>query len=161
MCDWSVVMGGITRPSGMASGRQRAASERGAALVEFAIVLPLLLILLFGVIDFGFLINRNTMINNAAREGGREAMFGSDVSTIEARIRDAAAILDQDRLTVTITCTTPDRLPCPGAYDDNWAAGGSVLVQVDYEYRYITPVADMFGIGPPTLSSTVEMRIEG
>ncbi|MFO7983957.1 MAG: TadE/TadG family type IV pilus assembly protein [Desulfuromonadales bacterium] len=47
--------------------------QTGAAAVEFAIVLPLLLILLFGIIEFGFLWLQNTYIANAAREGARVA----------------------------------------------------------------------------------------
>jgi len=46
--------------SRIGSEPDRKAGERGAALVEFAMVLPLLLILVLGVIDFGYLINRHT-----------------------------------------------------------------------------------------------------
>ena len=125
-------------------------------------VLPLLLILVLGVIDFGYLINRHTLINNAAREGAREAMFGADTATIEDRVREAAAILDQADLTVTITCMTPGGTPCPGvSYDDEWEPGGAVIVEVNYDYEYITPIVGMLGMGPTQLLSSVEMRIEG
>jgi Flp pilus assembly protein TadG len=46
-------------------------SQKGAALVEFAIVLPLLLILVFGIIDFSFLLYNKASITNASREGAR------------------------------------------------------------------------------------------
>lgn len=46
-------------------------SEKGAAVVEFAVILPLLLLIVFGIIEFGFLIYNKAMITNASREGAR------------------------------------------------------------------------------------------
>ena len=46
-------------------------SERGAALVEFALALPLLLVVIAGIVDFGFLFQRYEVLTNAAREGAR------------------------------------------------------------------------------------------
>jgi hypothetical protein len=48
-------------------------SERGAALVEFALALPLLLVVIGGIVDFGFLFQRYEVLTNAAREGARLA----------------------------------------------------------------------------------------
>ena len=45
--------------------------QRGAAAVEFAIVLPLLLVFVFGIIEFGFLLYDKAVITNASREGAR------------------------------------------------------------------------------------------
>jgi Flp pilus assembly protein TadG len=45
--------------------------ERGAALVEFALALPLLLVIIAGIVDFGFLFQRYEVVTNAAREGAR------------------------------------------------------------------------------------------
>ena len=58
--------------------RQRSgAGERGAAMVEMAIVLPVLLLLVFGIIDFGRLYNTQVTLTHAAREGIRDyAIFG-------------------------------------------------------------------------------------
>jgi len=49
----------------------RSTGEIGASAVEFAIILPVLLILVFGIIEFGFAIYDKTMITNASREGAR------------------------------------------------------------------------------------------
>jgi Flp pilus assembly pilin Flp len=57
----------------MASMTLRRRSERGAALVEFALVLPLLLVVIAGIVDFGFLFQRYEVLTNAAREGARLA----------------------------------------------------------------------------------------
>jgi Flp pilus assembly protein TadG len=51
--------------------------ERGAALVEFALVLPLLLVVIAGIVDFGFLFQRYEVVTNAAREGARLASLPS------------------------------------------------------------------------------------
>ena len=51
--------------------RKQPSSERGAELVEFALVLPLLLLLVLGIVDFGFLFQRFEVVTNAAREGAR------------------------------------------------------------------------------------------
>lgn len=55
--------------------------ESGQALVEFALVLPLLLALLCGIIDFGWLYYNQITLNNAAREGARYAVIHYDPST--------------------------------------------------------------------------------
>ena len=50
-----------------------AASERGAELIEFALVFPLLLLIVLGIVDFGFMFQRLEVVTNAAREGARIA----------------------------------------------------------------------------------------
>ena len=56
-------------------------SEHGQALVEFALVLPIFLILLCGIIDFGWLYYNQITLNNAAREGARYAVIHYDPAT--------------------------------------------------------------------------------
>ncbi len=51
------------------------ACERGAELVEFAFVFPTLLLVMLGIIDFGFLFQRYEVVTNAAREGARVAIL--------------------------------------------------------------------------------------
>ncbi len=67
--------------------------ERGAALVEFALALPLLLVVLAGIVDFGFVFQRYEVITNAAREGARLATLpGYDSTAVEiagASVRQA------------------------------------------------------------------------
>jgi hypothetical protein len=69
--------------------RLRVRSERGAELVEFALVLPLLLVLVGGIIDFGFLFQRYEVVTNAAREGARlGSLPGYDDADVRARVRE-------------------------------------------------------------------------
>ena len=57
--------------------------EEGQAMVEFALVLPLLLVLLFGIIDFGWLFYNKIDVNNASREGARYAAIHYSETDIE------------------------------------------------------------------------------
>ena len=50
-------------------------AERGAELVEFALVFPMLLLVMLGIMDFGFLFQRYEVVTNAAREGARVAIL--------------------------------------------------------------------------------------
>jgi hypothetical protein len=63
----------------MAGGRGGGRGERGSAAVEFAIVLPILVLVLFGVVDFSIAMYDKTIVTSASREGARfGAMFRSD-----------------------------------------------------------------------------------
>jgi Flp pilus assembly protein TadG len=70
------------------SGRAR--GERGAALVEFALALPLLLVIIAGIVDFGFAFQRYEVVTNAAREGARMAVLpvGYSDAEIQTRVRE-------------------------------------------------------------------------
>jgi len=57
-------------------------ADRGSAAVEFAMVLPLLLLLVFGIIDFGRMLNAKITLNEAAREGARSAALQSESAGI-------------------------------------------------------------------------------
>jgi Flp pilus assembly protein TadG len=61
-----------------------AAREQGAAAVEMALVLPLLLLLVFGIIEFGFIFNRYISVTHAAREGVRQLAVGVDPGAASA-----------------------------------------------------------------------------
>ena len=129
----------------MAAVRRRTRSwlsEEGAELVEFAIVLPLLLLVLFGIIDFGLLFQRYHVVTNAAREGARIAVLpgygDADVQTRVSQFLTAAG------LTETATVPAPARTVVP-------LVGGQcisvVSVSVDYPYSYsaIGGLASYFG----------------
>ena len=64
-------------------------NRRGAAIVEFAVVLPLLLLLLFGIIDFGWVFLVRQTLTNAAREGARVAVLRtSTADDVSDRVRE-------------------------------------------------------------------------
>jgi Flp pilus assembly protein TadG len=125
-------------------------NERGQAIVEFAIVLPLLLILLFGVIDFGRALQTYITINNASREGARLGSINPDAD-VDAKVRDAAGEFDNDGLAIAVS------------FPDGKDSGDSVVVDVDYEYSFITPLGsfvEALSGGTLTLGTSSDMRIE-
>jgi Flp pilus assembly protein TadG len=66
------------------------AKDRGAVVVEFAIVLPLLLMVVFGIVEFGIYFDRQQALNASAREGARyAALADTQASEIEGRARNA------------------------------------------------------------------------
>lgn len=64
--------------------------QRGAALVEFVIVVPLLLLLLLGIMEFGMIMHDYIMLAQGAREGARTAAIGQPVQAIRARVIEAS-----------------------------------------------------------------------
>ncbi|OLB78114.1 MAG: hypothetical protein AUI14_14165 [Actinobacteria bacterium 13_2_20CM_2_71_6] len=130
------------RTPATAAGRAR---DRGAAAVEMALVLPLLLFLLFGVIDFGRMLNTQLTLTEAAREGARSAALGQNA---DARVRAAATNLSG--LTDTITT-------CP--------AGGSstanATVTATVSFRFVTPLAVLAPLFGGSLGSAVPLTGKG
>jgi hypothetical protein len=70
--------------------RARTGGEGGAAAVEMALVMPLLLLLVFGIIEFGFIFNRYITLTHAAREGVRQLALGTDSGAAVAGAEGAA-----------------------------------------------------------------------
>ncbi len=68
-------------PISNGSEATRRGDERGAALVEFALALPLLLVVIAGIVDFGFVFQRYEVVTNAAREGARLAVAAWTTTT--------------------------------------------------------------------------------
>jgi len=86
--------------------RRRAATDshdRGSVAVEFALLLPVLLLIIFGTIDFGRAINAQITLTQAAREGARLASLGYTSSAVTTRTQSAATGLSNVTVTVT-TC---------------------------------------------------------
>jgi Flp pilus assembly protein TadG len=142
---------------------RRVGSQRGAAAVEFAIVVPLLFLLIFGIIDFGFGFHAWDASENAAREGARVAAVDPNTADILARVRNSSNFLNQSKLSVAITCSTNNGSSfgaCAPA--TSWLEGDIIRVTVTYAYAYITPLPHMIGLGS-TLNETAisESRFEG
>lgn len=104
--------------------------ERGQALVEFAVVLPVLVLLLLGLMEFGRILHALLTVQNAAREGARLGITGATDGEIEARVRQAAASLeganDPARLTVEVTPPAAAR-----------RVGQDLTVTVRYKFGFV------------------------
>jgi Flp pilus assembly protein TadG len=139
--------------------RRRAATDsrdRGSVAVEFALLLPVLLLIIFGVIDFGRAINAQITLTQAAREGARLASLGYSTSAVQARAQSAATGLSPVTVTVSSSCPS-------GA-----GMGVDAVVQTSYQFSFITPVGAFaamfgsasFGSSTLTLTATGEMPCE-
>jgi hypothetical protein len=70
--------------------RHRPDRDSGAAAVEFAILLIPLVLIIFGIVEFGIYFHRAQGMHAAAREGGRVAAVGFDVAAVEERVEEVA-----------------------------------------------------------------------
>ena len=65
-----------------------ARDQRGAVAVEFALIMPMLCLLVFGIIEFGFMLNRDMIVGNASRDGARAASLADPYADICKAIKD-------------------------------------------------------------------------
>ncbi len=136
--------------------------RRGQSMVEFALVLPIFVLILVGIFDFGRGIYAFNTISNAAREGARLAIVDQTVPHIQEVAAGASVSLDILPADVIVDFRfweTPD-VPgsCAGALagDDNNSASivqCLAVVTVPYEYEAATPI-----IG--SLLGTIDMKGE-
>jgi Flp pilus assembly protein TadG len=140
--------------------RRHSDGERGAVAVEFALVFPVLILIILGILEFGFGYHAWDVTQNAAREGARVGAVDARVDDIEARVRGTSNVLDQSLLHVTVQCQPA----AGGAFSSNPCAdaGDVVRVTVVYRYDYITPLPNFVSMGDSmTLTSVSEARFEG
>lgn len=135
--------------------------DRGAAAVEFALVLPVLLLVIFGIIDFGRMLNAQLQVSEAAREGARAA---SVITGSSSQRSDAA----RDRIALFSSSTTGgvEYVPAESGFCGNNPGTDQVnTVVAAYQFSFITPVGDIGGFfgsgghwgGPVTLKATSVM----
>ena len=75
--------------------------ERGAVAVEFAYLAPILIMLLFGIVQFGLAMWRVSVVESAAREGARIAALGASEAEVTSRVQAAATGFEASELTVS------------------------------------------------------------
>jgi TadE-like protein len=131
----------------------------GQSLAEFALVLPVLLLMFMGILDFGRAVYAYNTLSNAAREGARVAIVDQTVTGgIPAgaqRAADQATGLGVDPSTdVDVTYTAPDGSACP-----SHAIGCVATVDVRHQFRAITPIVGNI-VGPIDLESSTALVIE-
>jgi Flp pilus assembly protein TadG len=135
--------------------RRRICREDGAAAIEFALVLPLLLILVFGIIDFGRLLFTANTLTSAVREGARFASVQEVLSEGDVRSHMAPYLsvalggspVDQNTIVLS------DAVDAAGVHN--------VTVRItEYTFTAITPFANLVGMGSVTLSPEATFRWE-
>ncbi|MGY2004195.1 TadE/TadG family type IV pilus assembly protein [Blastococcus sp. SYSU DS1024] len=135
------------------SGRLR--DERGASAVEFAFIVPLLIVLVIGIVEFGHAFQVQGTLSAAAREGVRAMALRNDPVDARNVVRTAAASLNpgitDDQIDITIVGGTVETCPTTGAGDT------AVRLTITYSKPYLT---DFFG-AEIELTGTGVMRCNG
>lgn len=155
-------------------------SERGQAIIELALTLPLLLLVVLGIFDFGFMFQRYEVVTNAAREGARVAvlpgyqpqdaqnralayldaggMGGAGITTVACAAN--RVLTPNTRCVSVVTSTTT--LPAVGTAPAKTVEQVAVAVEFDYEFQFVGPLMDVFGsgLGTTRLRAVSIMRAE-
>lgn len=129
--------------------RPRSVEPRGQSLVEFALILPVLLILLLGVVDFGRAVAAYNSVSNAARTAARLAIVDQNPDRVREAAEDAAGLAP---ITVDFDPNANADAPCVVTVCRIW-------VKVSYQYVPATPVFSNL-VGTITVSATSELPIE-
>jgi len=136
----------------------RRRQQRGQALVEFALVLPVFFLLVAGMFDFGLGIYSDLTLVNAAREGARLGIIDpGNTTAIEQRVRAMASSLDASKLSVRIACERASGGAFTPCSKPMWQPGDATSVTVEYDYTTFFPL--LFGTEIP-LASEARMRVE-
>jgi Flp pilus assembly protein TadG len=116
-------------------------------MVEFTLILPVLLVVLFGIIQFGIAFNNYVALTDAVRQGARfaavDAMAVDPVGDTKTKVKNASGDLDPTKVTPTVTST--------------WVHGADVVVTATYPYSI-----NLLGmvIASGNLTSTTTERVE-
>jgi Flp pilus assembly protein TadG len=130
----------------------RLRDERGQAMVEFALVLPILMALLLGIIQFGIVFNNYITLTDATRAGARKAAVsrfdGDSGASAKLEVENSAQGLDQSKLAPTISVTASPDWNTPG---------NEVTVTASYPYSI-----NILGwtVKAGNLTSTTKERLE-
>jgi Flp pilus assembly protein TadG len=127
---------------------QRALRRRdGQALVEFAILVPVLIVLLLGIVDIARMTGDYLVVLHGTREGVRVAITGARESEIRSRVETVTETLDRDRLSVDVS-------PAGGTAE----SGRDVEVSVVYRYQ-VMAITWLIG-GEVPLTGRLRGRVE-
>ena len=132
-----------------AAADRRTRRSRGQAMVEFTLILPLLLLLILGIYQFGQTYADYIQVTNAARDGGRKALVSrsdaSGVADVISTAKNATWWLDKNQIAVSVSPGQP------------WTTGQNVTVTVTYPYS-INLLG--FVVASGTLKSATTVRME-
>jgi hypothetical protein len=152
--------------------RSKSSSQKGASAVEFALLLPLLMLITFGIIEFGLFMYNQQIITNASREGARAGI----VARVPARLPEGPEIPPQEASCVSTNPLDPVSISCVvgnycrnhlvsfsstavsprvsvGGYAATPMYGTNLIVTVTYDYHFLV-LPNFFTSLAPHLTST-------
>jgi hypothetical protein len=136
--------------------KMKNSKNRGQTLVEWALILPLLLLIVFTIFDLGRGIYYYSVVYNAAREGARFGIISPcDVAAIKQEVRQRAVALDipENKINVNWTFPDPDDPVCNISV---YRYPSTIIVSVESEFTPATPFVGSF-----TIRSSSTMKVEG
>jgi len=125
---------------------RRVFGERGSAIVEFALVLPILLVVTLALVQVGLIVRDQLLVVQAARAGAREAAVQADETAIRQAALDAGPGLNGDRLDVSV--------------QRSGSAGDPVTVDVTYDEIVAVPFVSWLFPPSASLHAAATMRQE-
>jgi|GraSoiStandDraft_39_1057311.scaffolds.fasta_scaffold376697_2 Flp pilus assembly protein TadG len=137
-------------------GRTRSDNEHGATLVEFAFILPIFVLFVFGIIDFGWAFAQNLDVTHATREAARLAVVNGaagneSLTQLCTDIRGRLSEVNPTAATISLGLQDTN---ADGALD----AGDNVTASISYPLRSLSGLSSRFLSG--NLSATAVMRME-
>jgi Flp pilus assembly protein TadG len=119
-------------------------SDKGQSLVEFALIVPVLLLLLLGIMDFARIFHAYLTIDHAGREAAREASIGKVEPAITEKAVEQGASIGLKTANVHVSPGSP---------------GTNATITIEYPITFLTPMVGNI-VGPLTLKDTTIMRVE-
>ena len=122
----------------------RSARDRGAVMVELAFILPILVMLLVGIIEFGRAYSAQVSIQGAAREGARSLALRESSGAVDAAVQGAAG---------SAQVTSVTKVACPVASNGSTTAYATVTVNATFTFSI-----PFISLGTRNMSATARMR---
>ena len=133
----------------MRFGHALSSREKGQAMVEFTLILPVLLMIIMGIVEFGRAYSAYLTIQNAAREGVRLGITGATDAEVATAVEQVASTLDPSALTVNVTPAETSRSP-----------GELLTVTVSYRFQFLVPLISNIVGSLGNFTSSMTMRLE-
>jgi len=148
--------------------RRLMGSERSQSVVEFVLVLPIFLVLVMGIIDFGMGFGAYVQLRNAAREGARYAVVGNPAGSYPADCTGNVTDSVIGHVCIAVNDLNLDDMQSVSVqYPNGQASGNSVVVRAQYSYQLITPLGEFVTFftggsfpGHLVMTATSDMRLE-
>lgn len=132
--------------------------EMGTTAVEFALTVVILLLFVFGIIEFGVLLYDKQVLTNASREGARAGVVMRTARLTDAQIGDVVAEFAQNYMVSFSASSTPNTTVLPAEPRDGVPFGTPLVVRVTYQYSFL--FLSNFGVGPINLTAETRMNME-
>ena len=123
--------------------------KKGQALLEIALIMPVIIIMFCGIIDFGRILQTSTHLNMISQEAVRLAGLGQNDDEIAEYVRVNSDVNDTDSILIDVT---------PSSYERR--SGDYVTVTISYPVKYITPFVKIFLTPSFVVSTKSTIRVE-